>query len=288
MEDYEVDDQFVRETGQFDLTLIVEKHKIHVSKAVLCIASPVFRAMLESNFKEKEQIEVCLPEKKYADVVNFLGCFYPDHLEIVTRDNVYGILPLAVEYQVKILEKRCQSCLIHLVKSDHLSDIVEIYHHIQLSETYNLTGLHRVCTYIASEFSLKEIEQAAATYPITDRSLIQIHHTARMREELNKMDDKILEEKMIGKNGTYKAVIRNHIENSFSSFLFSGRKDHLTLVRLWHRYFQEDKQLGFKVIDDMRCIMTETRALNDDDNDLFPKQELDLLPEMVKQMLHLE
>lgn len=84
IETFEVDESFVSESGQFDITLIVEKHKIHVSKTVLCIASPVFRAMFRSDFKEKTKSEIQLPGKYYNDIVSFMNCIYPDRIANVT------------------------------------------------------------------------------------------------------------------------------------------------------------------------------------------------------------
>lgn len=92
MEDFRVDDSFVSDFDQFDLTLIVDKHKIHVLKAVLCIASPVFRTMFRSDFKEKEQNEIQLPGKKYNDVVSFLKCIYPNQVQNVTSKLLFILM----------------------------------------------------------------------------------------------------------------------------------------------------------------------------------------------------
>jgi hypothetical protein len=80
----EVHDEFGGEIKQTDLTLIIEDHKIPVSKAVLCIASPVFRAMLEGDFQEKSKTEITLPGKNFEDFVEFLRCIYPNRLKNVT------------------------------------------------------------------------------------------------------------------------------------------------------------------------------------------------------------
>jgi len=60
-----------------DGALEVEGQKIYVPKTVLAEASPVFKRMFESEFKEKNMEVIQLPEKKVADVTEFLKCLYP-------------------------------------------------------------------------------------------------------------------------------------------------------------------------------------------------------------------
>lgn len=67
-----------------DLTLVVEGQKIHVNKAVLSEHSPVFNIMFKSQFKESTAKEIVLEEKKAADVVEFLKCFYPNMKHPIT------------------------------------------------------------------------------------------------------------------------------------------------------------------------------------------------------------
>lgn len=67
-----------------DLTLVVEGQKIQVNKAVLSEHSPVFNTMFNSNFKESTSKEIELEDKKAADVVEFLKCFYPNMKHPVT------------------------------------------------------------------------------------------------------------------------------------------------------------------------------------------------------------
>ena len=48
-----------------DVIFKVEGKRIHASKAVLSLASPVFDKMLTADFKEKDASEILLPEKNY-------------------------------------------------------------------------------------------------------------------------------------------------------------------------------------------------------------------------------
>lgn len=71
-----------------DFTLIVENQKLHVAKAVLIDASPVFRKMLTGEFKEKNMSELELPGKKYSSFELFLRCIFPkEYYELIGRKN---------------------------------------------------------------------------------------------------------------------------------------------------------------------------------------------------------
>ncbi|KAJ8311377.1 hypothetical protein KUTeg_010732 [Tegillarca granosa] len=74
---------FVEEPGITDLALVVEGKKLFVNKFVLAVASPVFKKMFTSKFKEKDTSEVELPGKKYKDVLEFLMCIYPNIMKSV-------------------------------------------------------------------------------------------------------------------------------------------------------------------------------------------------------------
>ncbi|KAJ8311526.1 hypothetical protein KUTeg_010881 [Tegillarca granosa] len=74
---------FVEEPGITDIALVVEGKKLFVNKFVLAVASPVFKKMFTSEFKEKDTSEVKLPGKKYKDVLEFLMCIYPNIMKSV-------------------------------------------------------------------------------------------------------------------------------------------------------------------------------------------------------------
>lgn len=70
-----------------DLVLIVEGKELYVNREVLKKASPVFRAMLESNFKESIQDRIEIPETSYKAMAEFLKCTYPFINSHVTGKN---------------------------------------------------------------------------------------------------------------------------------------------------------------------------------------------------------
>ena len=58
--------------SKFCVTLVVENIEIHVNSALLTNNSPVFKAMLNSTFKEGQDKRIVLPGKKFTEFVYFL------------------------------------------------------------------------------------------------------------------------------------------------------------------------------------------------------------------------
>ncbi|XP_060563818.1 BTB and MATH domain-containing protein 36-like [Ruditapes philippinarum] len=201
----EDNNDFCKENGFADLTLNVENHRIHVSKTVLCIASPWFRAMLE-----KSQSEMSLPDKSYKHFVEFLRCIYPDMMKKVTEKNVYMLLPLAHEYNVGKMMKRCEKMLKHIVKNRYTRNVEELYRHIHLSELYSLEELKEICINLASDHTLKQFKAARTAYQISDESHFKIIEFALRRHELDKTDEKNFE---VHKNKEYMVKVYTDSEN---------------------------------------------------------------------------
>ena len=60
-----------------DLVLVVESGKFHVHRLVLILNSPVFKAMLKSDFKEAKSAEIPRPQKDPIEVLNLIKQLYP-------------------------------------------------------------------------------------------------------------------------------------------------------------------------------------------------------------------
>lgn len=55
----------------------VESHLVHVSKVIVCANSPVFAAMLDGNFSEKDKEIIPLPDDSYDDFINLMTIIHP-------------------------------------------------------------------------------------------------------------------------------------------------------------------------------------------------------------------
>ena len=68
---------FRHKSEYLDTAFIVEDRLLFASRLVLCMWSPVFRLMLEGDFKEKEMDQIPLPNKQYEDWLEFMKCVHP-------------------------------------------------------------------------------------------------------------------------------------------------------------------------------------------------------------------
>lgn len=67
-----------------DIILVVEEQKLHVHRLILSMASPVFKAMLSGDFKEKAAAEIPLPGKKADEMTDLLRQIYLQHQGDIT------------------------------------------------------------------------------------------------------------------------------------------------------------------------------------------------------------
>ena len=66
------------------MVLVVEDEKFHVHRQILSIHSPVFKAMLGTNFKEATAKEIPLIGKKVNEILDFLKQLYLKESDGVT------------------------------------------------------------------------------------------------------------------------------------------------------------------------------------------------------------
>ena len=62
-----------------DITFLVEGKELHFCKSFLAASSPVFEKMFSSDFKEKENSAIPLPDKTFEEMDIFLQQFHPSH-----------------------------------------------------------------------------------------------------------------------------------------------------------------------------------------------------------------
>ncbi|KAL4217136.1 hypothetical protein ACF0H5_023590 [Mactra antiquata] len=156
------EDEFSCKSFPVDMALVVEGKSIRINRCILAFASPVFDAMFSSNFKEKDTTELILPGKKLHEFVEFLRCLYPHIMKRVTSDNVYKVLHLAHEYQVKHLVSSCEIALIKILSANQSTE--DVYKLVITAIKYNLDRLKDKCVKVAASRPFKEIEEAGKTH----------------------------------------------------------------------------------------------------------------------------
>ncbi|KAK0424949.1 hypothetical protein QR680_008938 [Steinernema hermaphroditum] len=118
----------------FGSTLVeVGGHDLYVSGPLLSLHSSFFRAMLNSDFLERQSGRCVLREIELDDFMLFLMCLYPIDFDI-TADNVEKLLQIGDQFDCHYILQRCSSFLLDS-KAFSRPQI------LSLSLTYNLEGL---------------------------------------------------------------------------------------------------------------------------------------------------
>ena len=139
-----------------DVVLVVEDLKFHVHRSILAIWSPVFEKMFTTEFKEKNNDEIPLPEKKASQIKQLLCMLYPSSEEIqVTKENCYFLLELAHEYRIEPIVKKCESFMAFMVKEKMEHNLAMLIY----GQKYQLKTLISTCIDGARRLSLKELKQ---------------------------------------------------------------------------------------------------------------------------------
>ena len=128
--------RFSRPWKSSDLILLVADRKFHVHRAVLMVCSPVFEAMLSSEFKEKAAKKIALPGKDATEIEQMLQGIYPDQDLWISKENCLFLLKLSTEYQIDRLKTRCEEYLSYWC--EHGINIDEAMEVIIVSQKYSV------------------------------------------------------------------------------------------------------------------------------------------------------
>ena len=92
-----------------DVILVAGDVEFHVHRAILCIHSPVFEAMLNGDFKEAKQDKITLEGKDPSEMAVFLKLVYRSKFidSPLDEGNVTKVLALADEYQADSILEQC-------------------------------------------------------------------------------------------------------------------------------------------------------------------------------------
>ena len=115
-------------TGRMsDVTFVLGTQKFKAHKIVLSARSQVFSEMFENNGKVSSvktlKIEDCEPEA-FEAMLSFL---YTDEME-ETEETAKELLPLAIKYQVKLLQHKCEELLLESLSTENCAEILMLAH----------------------------------------------------------------------------------------------------------------------------------------------------------------
>ena len=126
-----------------DVVLVVEDQKLHVHRGILALWSPVFEKIFTAKFKEENNDEIPLPQKKATEIKQLLYMLYPSLEEKpVTKANCYFLLELAHEYQIQSIVEKCQSFMVSMIKEKKEDDALAM---LIYGQKYQLKTLISAC-----------------------------------------------------------------------------------------------------------------------------------------------
>lgn len=165
---------FERDHNNSDVVFVIEGKRLYAHRLILSQWSPVFKAMFESEFLEREAAEIHLPQKSCQEVVDLLQYLYPPCADVIDDANVRHLLKLADEYQIMVLKKRC---LVYLNSAIGPQNAVEF---LYLSALYSDLMLRNKCLEMVSKLALEDIERSEY-FPKLSSETVEIIHRKRIQ-----------------------------------------------------------------------------------------------------------
>lgn len=213
-----------------DIILVVEGIKLHVNKQVLADNSPVFKRMFEADFKEKHQKKIHLPNENIEDFEQFLCFIYRPEKWQITEDTVLKILPLADQYQVSTVKKRCESFIIHTLQTgssregQHF-DINTLLIYIYNAERFQLLEALPLAVELCAKYCLESVTKASVESPISEEVLGKI-----CKERVQLMETLVKNKMEKGELNTVKETMDLHfgMNDRDTSKLTKDYESHLT------------------------------------------------------------
>ncbi|XP_078344950.1 uncharacterized protein LOC144630465 [Oculina patagonica] len=171
----ELDHEFSAPWEQSDVVLLVEGKQFHVHRLILAMSSPVFSRMFSSDFKEKDADEIPLPDKVAAEIREMLLVIYPSFCKRVNERNVQLLLPLAREYQMKVLTEKCEDHLLRVIEKE--DKIGPLFENLIVAQNYTLERVKSECVNKTQKLSIEEVqghELYEQLEPLSQRKMIEL------------------------------------------------------------------------------------------------------------------
>ncbi|CAG2230258.1 unnamed protein product [Mytilus edulis] len=138
--------------------------------------SPVFKTMFTADFKEKNALEIELPDKDLHHFLVFLRCTLDGYDDHISDLNVHFIIPIAHEYQVKQTLDKADLFLSNHYENQNLGGnaCIDIVNGIIEAEKYDLTQTLNTLIDFASRKKFAYISQASDFNAISKKVLHKI------------------------------------------------------------------------------------------------------------------
>ncbi|CAI2352795.1 unnamed protein product [Caenorhabditis sp. 36 PRJEB53466] len=150
-----------------DVALLIEGQKIHVNKAMLSIHSSFFRALFNSDFKEKSITEIPIEDVAYEEFATLLSLIYPIPV-MPNPDNVADLLKLSDRFTMASVRKIAEPML-------SATEHVKFCEMFSLADKYGMETLVKQCTdYLKSHDEIKELSKSSHFKELSDATKLLI------------------------------------------------------------------------------------------------------------------
>ncbi|KAL8608194.1 hypothetical protein ACOMHN_016649 [Nucella lapillus] len=191
-----------------DLVFTVEGQRLHFSKAVLTMCSPVFQSLLTPDFVQRHSEGIPLKGKTYRAVAFFLTQLHPVFSPVtpMTDDLLLEILALAKEYQVDHVSTKCEQYIgsqlqLHNLNVMLTTDALLIY--LTTCERYHLAKHRDRLVELAANQAKKELQQSKVfeSVPATTLREVFFSHSQILESSIAKAEGDLSSLKYSIKNG---------------------------------------------------------------------------------------
>lgn len=112
-------------TAQSDITVIAERKKLYLHKSVLCANSNVFKAMLNTEMKEKNEGTIFIEDIQFCVLQELFRYMYTGKVHKMTR-LVCELLVAAEKYDIKGLKLLCEETMAKDLDSNNVLEYLNL------------------------------------------------------------------------------------------------------------------------------------------------------------------
>ncbi|WAR14300.1 TDP1L-like protein, partial [Mya arenaria] len=269
---------FGEETRMADINLIVDGTSIPVIKSVLSIASPVFRAMFQQDFRERDQKTISLPGKKLDNVLMLLKCIIISGY-FAGKSVAFSVLPLTDEYQMMSLKTKCENSLLNtlfrIFDEFYMKDCSYLYKCLSIAVKFSLQRLTQHCVSLAADFRQKDRKNTMLGQNIPAYVVTQIDDMVIARLEVRHDDVTAMVLVRTGYS-TEEYVIRSFLNESEKG---NPIDDHMRALRLAY-------SLG-RSCTDLKILAVAKIQIDKESEHWCHDMEYNVLPENIKRAIQI-
>ncbi|GMH27751.1 hypothetical protein Nepgr_029594 [Nepenthes gracilis] len=131
-------EQYVNSCTLADVSFLVEGRRFYAHRICLLASSDTFRAMFDGGYKEKDAIDIEIPNIRWEVFELMMRFIYTGAVNI-TLDIAQDLLRAADQYLLEGLKRLCECVISQDISVDNVTLMYE------LSEAYNATSLRHAC-----------------------------------------------------------------------------------------------------------------------------------------------